>query len=219
MNETAIPDSSAIADAMLKRTGETLREQKQASTAHETFAEKVISTLKSLGAPEMLISGQRSLDAINALIKAAEVEKSKPVSLLRLASYFQNEAPEGATPRYSEVEKQFHGDPDVFPLFFGEKQPPAERPAPILKGIGRFNGDGWKDVTKKGEVVFVWNAELPRPYAKGQYPRIGNEGWSASTSQYDFQVATIDEVQELFERLAAAAQQSSACKVEVQPNE
>jgi hypothetical protein len=70
--------------------------------------------------------------------------------------------------------------------------------APILKGVGRINGDGWKDVTRKGEVVFVWNAELPAPYTKGQYPRIGCEHWSASINQYDFQPADLDEVRELF---------------------
>ena len=64
----------------------------------------------------------------------------------------------------------------------------------ILKGIGKIDGDGWKDTTTKGEVVYVWNAEKPSPYAPGQYPRIGNEGWSASTSQYDFTPATADDV-------------------------
>ena len=68
MSETAIPDSNAIADAMLKRTGEILREQR--------------------------------------------------VSALRLASYFSNEAPEGEKPRYAEVGEQYHGDSDVFPLYF-----------------------------------------------------------------------------------------------------
>lgn len=67
----------------------------------------------------------------------------------------------------------------------------------ILKGIGRINGDGWKDVTSKGEVVFAWNRELPKPYAPGQYPRVGHDGWTASTSQYDFVPATVDEVAQL----------------------
>lgn len=81
---TAIPDSSAIADAMLKRTGEVLREQKAGATVP------------------------------------------------RLASYFQNEAPEGAPPRYSEVEKQFFADPDVFPLYFGPADPRAVEQAARL---------------------------------------------------------------------------------------
>lgn len=66
----------------------------------------------------------------------------------------------------------------------------------ILKGIGRINGDGWKDTTRIGEVVYAWNAELPRPYAEGQFPRVGCPGWSASTSQYDFTPATMNEAME-----------------------
>lgn len=77
----------------------------------------------------------------------------------------------------------------------------TEGGAVILKGVGRIDGDGWKDTTRKGEVVFVWNAEKPSPYASGQYPRIGNEGWSASTSQYDFAPATVQEVRDLFASL------------------
>lgn len=67
----------------------------------------------------------------------------------------------------------------------------------VLKGVGKINGDGWKDTTTIGEVVYVWNAEKPSPYAPGQYPRIWNEGWSASTAQYDFSPASIDEVRAL----------------------
>lgn len=66
--------------------------------------------------------------------------------------------------------------------------------AVILKGVGKINGDGWKDTTKVGEIVFVWNAELSPPYAPGQFPRVGNEVWAASTTQYDFTPATIEEV-------------------------
>jgi hypothetical protein len=64
----------------------------------------------------------------------------------------------------------------------------------ILKGVGKINGDGWKDTTKVGEIVYAWNAELPRPYSEGQFPRVGCPGWSASTEQYDFKPATMDEV-------------------------
>ncbi|MEF3068105.1 hypothetical protein [Pandoraea apista] len=74
---------------------------------------------------------------------------------------------------------------------------------PILKGIGRINGDGWKDTTKVGQIVYVWNAEMPAPYMAGQYPRIGNEGWSASTKQYDFTPATVEEIRDLFAANAA----------------
>lgn len=75
----------------------------------------------------------------------------------------------------------------------------------ILKGVGKITGDGWKDTTTKGEVVFVWNAERPSPYAPGQYPRIGNEGWSASTSQYDFTPATADDIPAILALLSPAA--------------
>jgi hypothetical protein len=68
----------------------------------------------------------------------------------------------------------------------------------ILKGIGKVNGDGWKDTTKIGQVVFVWGNEMPKPYKAGQYQRIGNESWTASTDQYDFIPATLDEIRELF---------------------
>lgn len=77
--------------------------------------------------------------------------------------------------------------------------------AVILKGVGKMNGDGWKDTTKVDEVVFVWNAELPRPYSPGQYPRIGNEcGWTASTDQYNFSPATLEEARSAIEGMLAA---------------
>lgn len=56
----------------------------------------------------------------------------------------------------------------------------------LLKGIGKIAGDGFKDTTKIGGVVFVWNQEKSEPYAPGQYPRLGNPIWSASTEQYAF---------------------------------
>ena len=70
--------------------------------------------------------------------------------------------------------------------------------SPILKGIGKINGDGWKDSTKIGQIVFVWNIEEPPPQAPGQFPRVGNEIWRASTEQYDFRPATIEEIRDLF---------------------
>ena len=88
----------------------------------------------------------------------------------------------------------FHGEAALSPA------PPARTPMgepQVLKGVGKINGDGWKDTTSIGEVVYVWNAEKPSPYAPGQYPRIDNEGWSASTAQYDFSPASVDEVRAL----------------------
>ncbi|MEC7798095.1 MAG: hypothetical protein VX755_12340 [Pseudomonadota bacterium] len=77
--------------------------------------------------------------------------------------------------------------------------------APILKGVGKINGDGWKDTTAKGEVVYVWNAEMPAPYGRGQFPRVGNEGWSASTKQYDFTAASAEDVEAILALLRPAA--------------
>lgn len=83
----------------------------------------------------------------------------------------------------------------------------------LLKGIGKIDGDGFKDTTRKGEVVFVYAQPLADPYAPGQYPRIGNTGYSASTEQFDFTPATIDEAREYIEaRLAAAADDLARAK-------
>jgi hypothetical protein len=73
--------------------------------------------------------------------------------------------------------------------------------ATILKGVGKINGDGWKDTTFIGQVVYVWNTELPEPYKAGQYPRVGSPGWSASTDQYDFTPATAEEAKNAVESL------------------
>lgn len=71
----------------------------------------------------------------------------------------------------------------------------------VLKGVGKINGDGWKDTTFLGQIVYVWNTELPEPYKPGQYPRIGHPGWSASTGQYDFTPATAEEAKNAVESL------------------
>lgn len=76
--------------------------------------------------------------------------------------------------------------------------------AAVLKGVGKINGDGWKDTTTKSEVMFAWNAEKPAPYSPGQYPRVGNEGWTASTSQYSFTPATADDVPAILAALTRA---------------
>lgn len=76
---------------------------------------------------------------------------------------------------------------------------PAAGAPQLLKGIGKINGDGFKDTTRKGEVVFVYAQQLPEPYAAGQYPRVGNTGYSASTEQFDFTPATTEEAREHIE--------------------
>ena len=64
----------------------------------------------------------------------------------------------------------------------------------FLRGVGRRNGDGWKDVTVEGEVVFVYGRELPKPYRAGQFQRVGNVGWTASREQYHFAPASLADV-------------------------
>ncbi len=78
--------------------------------------------------------------------------------------------------------------------------PPTRMPR-ILKGVGKINGDGWKDTTRIGEIVYVWDLEHPKPYMRGQYPRIGNEIWSASTTQYDFTVVPESEYREVLDSI------------------
>lgn len=66
---------------------------------------------------------------------------------------------------------------------------------PVLKGIGKVAGDGFKDTTKVGEVVYAWNQEQPSPYKPGQYPRLGNGcGWTADIEHFDFTLASTAEI-------------------------
>ena len=67
---------------------------------------------------------------------------------------------------------------------------------PILKGIAKRNGDGFKDSTKIGDVVFVINQELPEPHERGQYRRLGNKTWTASRDMFDFTPASLQESRE-----------------------
>ena len=96
-----------------------------------------------------------------------------------------------------------NGSDEIVSIGCVRPQPSGETREAVLKGVGKVNGDGWKDTTTEGEIVFVWNAEKPTPYAAGQYPRIGNEGWSASTSQYDFTPATANDVPAILALLSA----------------
>lgn len=93
---------------------------------------------------------------------------------------------------------------DLLGVLKGANQTPAPNVPPILKGVGKINGDGWKDSTCKGEIVFAWNREHPKPYAAGQFPRVGREHWSASTEQFDFFPATLAEIEALFSSPAPA---------------
>ncbi len=44
---------------------------------------------------------------------------------------------------------------------------------PIYRSISLYSGDGWKDDTRKGDVVFTYGRALPRPYGEGQHPMVG----------------------------------------------
>ncbi|MFM0163922.1 hypothetical protein PQR39_26345 [Paraburkholderia sediminicola] len=119
MNEIAILNSSAIADAMLKRVGELLREHDAA--------------------------------------KAGEPGGNSP---FRLASYFANEAPEGAKPQYAQVAEEFSHFPDVFPLYFGPSDSiHAELPARLIpdRVTELWNGMGGYDAFCKawGYIQFA----------------------------------------------------------------
>lgn len=70
----------------------------------------------------------------------------------------------------------------------------------VLKGIGKINGDGWKDTTHIEEVVYVWNRPMPEPYAPGQFTRVGYPIWTASTTQYDFRPVADDEAIAVIDR-------------------
>lgn len=71
----------------------------------------------------------------------------------------------------------------------------------VLKGIGKINGDGWKDTTRIGEVVYAWNRPMPEPFAPGQFPRVGYPIWSASTTQYDFRPVADEEAITVIDRI------------------
>lgn len=71
---------------------------------------------------------------------------------------------------------------------------PREGRFAIFKGVGRYNGDGWKDGTTKGEVIFTYGRQLPRPYGAGQFERVGNICMTATAKQYDFTRASLLEV-------------------------
>jgi hypothetical protein len=71
----------------------------------------------------------------------------------------------------------------------------AVPPTPLLlKGIGKIAGDGFKDETRIGEVIYAWNREHPAPHAPGQFPRLGNPVYAASTEQFSFRPLDDDEM-------------------------
>lgn len=67
----------------------------------------------------------------------------------------------------------------------------------ILKATAHRNAT-WKEGDEvEGDVVWVWDAMLPKPWAEGQYPRIGNESWAAGRSLFTFTKATPEEIASL----------------------
>lgn len=71
----------------------------------------------------------------------------------------------------------------------------AVPPTPLLlKGIGKIAGDGFKDETRIGEVIYAWNREHPAPHTHGQFPRLGNPVYAASAEQFAFFPVEDDEL-------------------------
>lgn len=73
----------------------------------------------------------------------------------------------------------------------------------ILKGTCHDPGHPWKDGHRRGDIVFVYSRQLPRPYAPGQYPRVGNPHYSASRDHFTFTRATWRDVLRLVPTIAA----------------
>lgn len=70
----------------------------------------------------------------------------------------------------------------------------AKREGRMLRGVAHRNAE-WKEGDAiKGDTVMVWDAALLPPWSAGQYPRVDDEGWAASSSLYTFAPATPDEV-------------------------
>lgn len=85
----------------------------------------------------------------------------------------------------------------------------------VLKGTGVISGDGWKDTTKVGQEVFVWAREMEKPYAPGQFQRVVSNhqcDWTASTEQYAFEPATVEEAQAHVKALTAQAYQAGVAE-------
>jgi hypothetical protein len=64
----------------------------------------------------------------------------------------------------------------------------------ILKGTCHYGGHPWKDGHKPGQTVFVYSTTLPKPYAPGQHPRVGNLNWSATAEHFTFRRASVMQV-------------------------
>lgn len=64
----------------------------------------------------------------------------------------------------------------------------------ILKGVARHNAS-WKEGTfVAGDVVWVWDAKMPKPYSEWHYPKVGAENNYAHTDSFDFSPATAEEI-------------------------
>ena len=72
-------------------------------------------------------------------------------------------------------------------------QPSEVKMPRILKATCHTGGDGWKNTDEKGEIVYVWDDELPKPYAPGQFKRVGFTNWTVSTDH--FSLEPVDEAE------------------------
>ena len=69
----------------------------------------------------------------------------------------------------------------------------------ILRGEAHTAGDGFKDTTELGDVVFVLNKQMPPPFQPGQFPRLRDPSWTATSNHFTFRPATHEELMEEFE--------------------
>jgi hypothetical protein len=71
----------------------------------------------------------------------------------------------------------------------------------ILKATCHTGGDGWKNTDVQGEVVYCWDTELPKPYAPGQFPRVGFTNYTCSSRHFSFEPVDEAEYQGIIDGL------------------
>lgn len=72
---------------------------------------------------------------------------------------------------------------------------------PVLKAIAYKSGDGWKDTTEKGQVLYVWGLVRTPPYVGNTLPILGRntiEFGLVTVSPENFYFTTLDKSDEVF---------------------
>lgn len=57
----------------------------------------------------------------------------------------------------------------------------------VYKCTAFKSGDGWKDTTRKGDVVFAYGYELPPPFVSDCFQIVGNAVRCVCTDQWTFE--------------------------------